>query len=159
MVLGYFFSFFILSNTIFLEARGAAVSKQYSKNTGKLNVDFRFIFMPGDRVLLRQKDPGKLKVKAVGPYLFVKYKGRQRTRAVILNNKNKERIVSVTNLLQVYAETLRLYRFDTRQASTNASEEYRIGSESSIASSDGDHKLPPGVVLLPGYGPSTEYNN
>ena len=89
----------------------------------------------------------------------MKYKGSKRTRAVILNIRNKERIVSVTNLLPVYAETLRLDRFDTRQVSVESAGGSHSECESSVGSSDDDHKLPPGVVLLPGSGHSTGITN
>ena len=37
--------------------------------------DVRFCFNPGDYVLLKQKVPGKLKVRATGPFIFKTYTG------------------------------------------------------------------------------------
>ena len=38
-------------------------------------LDVRTAFNPGDMVLLRSPRPGKLKVRAVGPYTFLHYVG------------------------------------------------------------------------------------
>ena len=63
--------------------------------------DVRYLFEPGAPVLLRNREPGKMKVRAVGPYVFVKYTGKLGVTAEILNQKGKRYTVSACNLLPV----------------------------------------------------------
>ena len=59
----------------------------------------RFAFNPGDWVLMRQKRPGKLLVKALGPYKFRRYKGARRVVAELEDAKGKILESSVANLI------------------------------------------------------------
>ena len=47
------------------------------------SVDPRYLFRPGDQVLLKQRRPGKLLTKCTGPYKFVQYVEPRRVIAVI----------------------------------------------------------------------------
>ena len=62
----------------------------YLKRRELASHDVRFIFSEGDFVLLRQKRPGKMKCRAVGPYVFREYLGRLGVTARIINAKGKE---------------------------------------------------------------------
>lgn len=61
--------------------------EEYHKRPDLADADVRFIFSAGDSVLLRQRDPRKMKSRAMGPYTFIKYSGRRCTTATILNAK------------------------------------------------------------------------
>lgn len=74
--------------------------KRYMKSKKLAEHDVRYIFKPGDYVLLKQRQPGKMKVKAVGPYLFIKYNGKQGVTAVVETDKGRLQ-VSAANLLPV----------------------------------------------------------
>ncbi len=47
--------------------------EKYKRRRDLNDVDIRYIFESGDPVLLRNKEPGKLKCRAVGPYIFINY--------------------------------------------------------------------------------------
>lgn len=47
--------------------------REYKKRKTLADHDIRFLFEPGDPCLLKSKEPGKLKCRAVGPYTFVAY--------------------------------------------------------------------------------------
>lgn len=47
--------------------------EEYKRRRGLAKYDVRFVFDKGDPVLLRAKEPGKMKCRAVGPYIFVEY--------------------------------------------------------------------------------------
>jgi hypothetical protein len=66
--------------------------------------DVRFVFDPGDPVLLRAKDPGKLKCRAVGPYIFIKYLPPSGLVAEVKNAKGKLYKVSSSNLLPMRSD-------------------------------------------------------
>lgn len=50
--------------------------KSYYRRRDLAEHDVRFIFRIGDRVLLRQRAPGKMQVRARGPFTFRGYTGR-----------------------------------------------------------------------------------
>lgn len=84
----------------------------YHKRRNTSDVDIRYIFEPGDPVLLRNKEPGKLKCKAIGPYIFIKYKPPDGMVAEVKNMKGKEYIVSSLNLLPIRNDgNLRMLRY------------------------------------------------
>jgi hypothetical protein len=87
------------------------MAKDYSHRKDLAKFDVRHIFTPGDAVLLKQREIGKFKCRARGPFTFVKYTGKLGTGAVILNHKGKERNVSATNLLPVHPPAVRINRF------------------------------------------------
>ena len=76
---------------------------EYLRRTTLANYDVRFLFKAGDRVLLKQKRPGKLRVRALGPYIFVSYTGELRVTAIIQDGGGKQQTVSVANLLPIHA--------------------------------------------------------
>ena len=45
----------------------------YKRRRDLADNDIRFVFEPGDLTLLRAKEPGKAKCRAIGPYHFVQY--------------------------------------------------------------------------------------
>lgn len=57
-----------------------------------------FIHDPGDWVIVKQKKPGKLVSKAMGPYKFVAYKGRLGVVAVLETLAGKRFESSVANI-------------------------------------------------------------
>ena len=56
-------------------------------------------FQPGDWVLLKQKRPGKMQSKALGPYRFLGYKNQYGLVAEIETVAGKKVECSVANLL------------------------------------------------------------
>ena len=87
--------------------------KQYLRQRQLAEQDVRFIFAPGDPVLLRAKEPGKLKCRAVGPYVFQKYTGSMGVTSVITNAQGKTYTVNAGNLLPVHTNgAARMLRFD-----------------------------------------------
>lgn len=78
--------------------------QQYHKRRDLASADVRFVFDPGDPVLLRAKEPGKLKCRAVGPYIFTKYIPPGGLVAEIKNAKGKIYKVSSSNLLPMRSE-------------------------------------------------------
>ena len=77
--------------------------KCYLSNV-RSDIDVRYIFAPGDYVLLRRRGGHKLSKQADGPYRFVKYNGKppRRFTAVVARADGSEQIVSLTNLLPLY---------------------------------------------------------
>lgn len=75
--------------------------ESYLKRADLARHDVRFVFAAGDGVLLKQREPGKMKCRSVGPYLFVRYEGRMGVTAVILNARGKEQHVSAANFVPV----------------------------------------------------------
>ena len=63
--------------------------QEYFKRRDIPFLEVRFNFEAGDQVLLKQKEPGKMKCRALGPYTFIKYTGRLGVTAEILNAKGK----------------------------------------------------------------------
>ena len=79
--------------------------KQYLSNV-RSDIDVRYVFAPGDYVLLRHRGGHKLSKRADGPYRFVKYNGKPPRcfTAVVARADGSEQIVSLTNLLPFYNE-------------------------------------------------------
>ena len=77
--------------------------KCYLSNV-RSDIDVRYVFAPGDYVLLRRRGGHKLSKRADGPYRFVKYNGKppRRFTAVVARADGSEQIVSLTNLLPLY---------------------------------------------------------
>ena len=59
------------------------MAKQYLRCNDLAAIDVRFLFKAGDKILLKQRLVGKLQAKATGPYIFIKYTGRRRGKAII----------------------------------------------------------------------------
>lgn len=57
--------------------------RAYARRRDLAAHDVRFLFRPGDQVLLRNREIGKLKARSVGPYVFLKYLGKLGTVGVI----------------------------------------------------------------------------
>ena len=85
--------------------------QEYLRRHNLARYDVRYVFEAGDAVLLKQRVPGKMKCRALGPYTFIRYTGRLAVTAEILNHKGKEYLVSVANLLPVHPPALRLERY------------------------------------------------
>ena len=83
----------------------------YLQRTQLAQHDVRFVFSQGDKVLLRQREPGKMKCWSVGPYTFLRYTGRLGVNAVILNARGKEYHASAANLVPVHPQERRMERF------------------------------------------------
>ena len=62
----------------------AKMIADYLRHADLNEKDLRFVFQPGDRVLLKQRKPGKLQIKAVGPFVFVQYTGALQVTAKIV---------------------------------------------------------------------------
>lgn len=73
----------------------------YLKRADLAEHDVRFIFSPGDRVLLRQREKGKMKVRSTGPHIFLRYVGELGTTALLSMGGGKTLKVSASNLLPV----------------------------------------------------------
>ena len=121
--------------------------KKYLARRNLDSVDVRFIFSAGEPVLLKQKEPGKMKCRALGPYTFLEYTGTLGVTASILNHKGKTYQVSVANLLPLYSNVTRLNRFDPPQKPPTQSTTTISTMETS---STPDPGLPPGATLIPG---------
>lgn len=63
------------------------MKEQYLEKENLAQLDVRFVFAPGDPVLLKQRVPGKMQCKAMGPYVFDKYVGPLKVNAIILDKK------------------------------------------------------------------------
>ena len=61
--------------------------------------DVCFLFEAGDHVLLRSRVPGKLAIKALGPFIFVNFTGALQVTATIAGLDGSRRISSTANLL------------------------------------------------------------
>lgn len=53
-----------------LQANDLKMIQAYRRNKAVADRDPRVIFKPGDRVMLRRRQPGKMKTRAEGPYTF-----------------------------------------------------------------------------------------
>ena len=75
--------------------------REYLRRQRLAEHDVRFLFSPGDKVLLRHVVPGKLNLKVKGPYVFVRYTGPLQVTARItsLDGTGETRLVSAANLL------------------------------------------------------------
>ena len=55
----------------------AAMVAAYKARIPASRPDPRALYQPGDLVLMKHKQPGKHKVRAVGPFKFLEYTGRR----------------------------------------------------------------------------------
>lgn len=85
--------------------------KSYKKRAELADIDVRFIFSGGDLVFLKQREPGKLKVRSMGPFIFLAYVGSKRVQARIMNFQDRVWLVSAGNLLPVDPPATRMVRF------------------------------------------------
>ena len=83
----------------------AKMIREYARRAKLADFDVRFLFRPGDRVLLKQKTPGKQQVRALGPFVFCSYTGALRVTATIADGSGRTQVVSVANLLPLRAGT------------------------------------------------------
>ena len=86
--------------------------EQYQRRADLADYDVRFIFSPGDMVLLKQREKGKMKTKSTGPHTFVRYEGKLGTVAVIIVTPGRELKVSASNLLPVDSHLARRRHVD-----------------------------------------------
>lgn len=84
------------------KAYDSKMAEAYMRQRTLAEHDVRYIFNPGDKVLLKQTQPAKHKCRAVGPYIFVRYTGELGVNAYIVGKNNKEYMVSAGNLLPVH---------------------------------------------------------
>lgn len=49
--------------------------REYLRRKDLSKEDLRFSMEPGDRVMVKQRRPGKLLARAEGPYTFLRYSG------------------------------------------------------------------------------------
>lgn len=82
-------------------AYDGAMREAYLRRPDLARFDVRFIFSPGDRVLLRQREKGKMKVRSTGPHIFLRYTGELGTTALLSVGGGRTLPVSATNLLPV----------------------------------------------------------
>jgi hypothetical protein len=85
--------------------------RSYHRRDDLADLDVRFAFKGGDLVFLRQRDPGKLKVRCMGPFIFLQYVGSKHVQAKIMNFEDKTFMVSAGNLLPVDPPATRMIRF------------------------------------------------
>jgi hypothetical protein len=78
------------------------MKREYLARDNLATHDVRFIFTPGDPVLLKQKVPGKMECKARGPYIFDKYVGPLKVNAIIIDKRSQPMRVSAGNLLPMH---------------------------------------------------------
>ena len=81
------------------------MAQDYLKRPDLARYDVRFIFKPGDLVLLRQRQPGKLVTKARGPYTFQQYTGPLGVTAWICAADGTRQVVSALSLLPMHPLT------------------------------------------------------
>lgn len=141
------------------KAYDARMYEAYQRRTDLAKMDVRFIFSPGDRVLLKQRERGKMKTRSTGPHVFVRYEGKLGTVAVVIVGTGRELKVSASNLLPVDGWMARqrdvAHVFPDPQPATSPGSP----QQSTWGASSGDTvSLPPGVRVVPEpgevYGPA-----
>jgi hypothetical protein len=106
------------------------------------------VFNPGSLVLLKSKVPGRRKVKAVGPYVFIKYLGPQSVVALIANKTGKTYEVSAANIIPVHdSEFNRLMKYEPPVG--RGEDEYSDTSSDVTWPTSSEEELPPGVIVEP----------
>jgi hypothetical protein len=73
--------------------------REYQKKRRVASHDPRVIFRRGDRVLLRRRQPGKMKTRAEGPYTFLRYKTSAGWVAAVEGLAGRILEVSAANLI------------------------------------------------------------
>ena len=114
----------------------------YKRRRDLADNDIRFVFESGDLTLLRSKEPGKAKCRAVGPYHFVEYIPPRGVVAKIMNDKGKVYTVSAANLLPVRtdgAERMLRYTPGWDLDQKDPDSPFASSSESSISSVEPDN--------------------
>ena len=97
------------------------MAQDYLKHPDLARYDVRFIFKPGDLVLLRQRQPGKLVTKARGPYTFQQYTGSLGVTAWICAADGTRQVVSALNLLPMHPLTAAQRRIPTEDEQSDTS--------------------------------------
>lgn len=82
-----------------LQKKDLQMVREYQKRNRLATHDPRVIFRTGDRVLLRRRQPGKMKSRAEGPFTFVKYKTTAGWVAVVEGVGKRTLEVSAANLI------------------------------------------------------------
>jgi hypothetical protein len=82
-----------------LQANDLKMIRAYRRNKLVADRDPRVIFKPGDRVLLRRRQPGKMKTRAEGPWTFLRYKNTAGWVAIVEGLHGRKLEVSATNLI------------------------------------------------------------
>jgi hypothetical protein len=116
----------------------------YERKKDLAKYDVRFIFREGDSVLVKQKAPGKLKARSLGPYTFCNYCGRKGVNAVVKDTLGRRYYVSAANLLPMCQRAERLDRFLVDPGGKAPD----TAPDSTIAPSQGDSEPPPGTIVL-----------
>lgn len=75
--------------------------KAYRRHRQVGDRDPRVIFRPGDRVLLKRRQPGKMKTRAEGPWTFLRYKNTAGWVAIVEGVHGRKLEVSSSNLIPV----------------------------------------------------------
>ena len=70
------------------------MANEYLKHSNLARYNVRFLFQPGDKVLLRKQEAGKLATKAHGPFIFVIYAVPLGVTAKIQSADGTKQIVS-----------------------------------------------------------------
>ena len=109
----------------------------------------RFIFKPGDLVLLRQRQPGKLVTKAREPYTFQQYTGPLGVTAWICAADGTRQVVSALNLLPMHPLTAAQRRIPTENEQSDTS------SDNSSDVERPEVINPPTSIIEAGAGAST----
>ena len=73
--------------------------REYMRRPKLAELDLRFELEPGDLVVHRQTRPGKLTVKAEGPYRFLKFVGENNLAAEVMSGEGKVIRCALANLL------------------------------------------------------------
>jgi hypothetical protein len=82
-----------------LMQRDDQMQRGYARQLGAASLQVEMVFEAGDWVLMKQKRPGKMLSKALGPYRFVGYKNEHGLVAVIETVAGKKVECSVANLI------------------------------------------------------------
>ena len=83
----------------YLEDADTAMVWAYKRKVAPLRIDMRKEYTEGCLVLMKQKQPGKSKLRATGSYRFEDYRGAQGTGADITAPDGTVSRVSVANLV------------------------------------------------------------
>ena len=76
---------------------------EYLKCQHLVEHDVRFLFVPGDKVLLQHVVPGKMNLNVRGPYMLAHYMGPLlvTTHITSLDGAGETQTISITNLLPI----------------------------------------------------------
>ncbi len=95
------------------------MQRGYAARLGVEELQVEMPFQPGDWVLMKQKRPGKMHSKALGPYRFIEYKKQYGLVAVIETVAGKKVECSVANLLPLRPGVRPLQRWRAHMHSTS----------------------------------------